>query len=180
MSKVPTSWTPDGRAILFNHFDPKGQTDFDIYLLELGDGKEAVPFLHTKFDEHSGVLSPDGRWLAYVSEESGTDEVYVAPFPGPGGKWQISKGGGNGPVWTKNGTEILYAGPGARVMAVSIEAGANMITVGAPEQLFRNERMIAGDVNSTGERALVAIGAETGESHPISVMFNWTEALKGR
>jgi hypothetical protein len=106
--------------------------------------------------------------------------VYVAPFPGPGGKWQISKGGGNGPVWTKNGTEILYAGPGARVMAVSIEAGANTITVGSPEELFRNERITAADVSPTGQRALVAIGAETGESHPISVMFNWTEALKSR
>jgi Tol biopolymer transport system component len=180
VAKFPTSWTPDGRSILFNYFDPQGQTDGDIYLLEIGDGNEAVPFLQTEFDENSGVLSPDGRWLAYVSDESGTEEVYVAPFPRPGGKWQISKGGGDSPTWTKNGTEIVYAGPGARVMVVSIRAGANTITVGSPEELFRNERIAAADVTPTGERVLVALGAEAGESHPISVMLNWAGALKGR
>ncbi|MEE9292803.1 MAG: protein kinase, partial [Acidobacteriota bacterium] len=113
MVKIPTSWTPDGKSILFWRFDPQSETGQDIYLLELGDGKEAKPILQTEFDEHTGILSPDGRWLAYVSEESGSEEIYVAPFPGPGGKWQISKGGGNSPAWTKNGTEIIYAGPGA-------------------------------------------------------------------
>ncbi|MCZ6696809.1 MAG: protein kinase [Acidobacteria bacterium] len=178
--KVPTSWTRDGKSILFDRFDPQGRTDVDIYLLELGDGKEAKPFLQTEFEERSGVLSPDDRWLAYVSDESGTYEVYVAPFPGPGGKWQISKGGGNGPGWTKNGTEIIYTGPGSRVMAVNIQAGADTISVGTPVELFRNERIVDGDVSPTGQRALVAIGTETGESHPISIMLNWTEALRDR
>ena len=180
VAKVPTSWTPDGKSIVFMRFDPQGQTDGDIYLLELGDGKEAKPFLQTEFDERSGVLSPDGRWLAYVSEESGSNEVYVAPFPGPGGKWQISKGGGDSPGWTKDGAEIIYAGPGASVMAVSIQADADTISVGSPEELFRNERITGGAVSPTGQRALVTIGAEAGESHPISIMQNWTEALKGR
>jgi Tol biopolymer transport system component len=179
-AKVPTSWTPDGGSILFDHFNPQSQTGRDIYVLELGDGKEAKPFLQTKFDEHSGVLSPDGRWLAYVSEESGSEEVYVAPFPGPGGKWQISKGGGNSPTWVKNQDEIFYAAAGGRVMAVRIQAGVNTITVGSPEELFRNERITAADVSPTGQRALVTIGAEIGESHPISMMLNWTDVLKDR
>ncbi|HXI02597.1 MAG TPA: protein kinase, partial [Candidatus Saccharimonadales bacterium] len=131
-AKTPTSWTPDGKAILFDSFDPQGHTDGDIYMLELGEGKTPKPVLQTKFDENSGVLSPDGRWLAYVSDESGTNEVYVVPFPGPGGKWQISKGGGQSPTWTKKGTEILYGGPGARLMAVGIHPGVNTITVGSP------------------------------------------------
>ncbi len=84
------------------------------------------------------------------------------------------------PEWTKNGAEIIYTGRGSRVMAVSVQPGANTISVGSPVELFRNERMGAGDVSPNGQRALVAIGAELGESHPISIMLNWTEALRDR
>jgi serine/threonine protein kinase len=172
------SWTPDGKSILFTRFDPQSQRGGDMYMLELGDGKAAKAILQTKFDEHSGRLSPDGRWLAYVSDESGTYEVYVTPFPGPGGKWQISEGGGEIPVWTKNGTEILYRGAGASVMAVSIQADANTITVGSPVELFRDARITAADVSPTGERMLVTLRAEADWNPPLTVVTNWPAALR--
>jgi serine/threonine-protein kinase len=112
-SQYPTSWHPSGKFLAFWEVHP--QTQFDIMILPLeGDevsgwkpGKPSV-FLNTPFNEGLAAFSPDGRFLAYNSNESGTYEVYVRPFPGPGGKWQVSTGGGESPVWSRNGKELFY------------------------------------------------------------------------
>ena len=96
--QIPHSWSPDGQLLAFTEINPT--TGYDIWVLRMGDRK-AQPFLRTPFNESAPRFSPDGRWLAYVSNESGRYEIYVQPYPGPGGKWQISTEGGTEPVWNR-------------------------------------------------------------------------------
>jgi eukaryotic-like serine/threonine-protein kinase len=109
----PYSFSPDDKRLAFTELRP--QTRDDLWTLPLGETEsdhpkpgKAEPFLVTPFSERVPMISPDGRWLAYQSDESGRDEVYVRPFPGPGGKWQISTGGGDYPVWARKGPELFY------------------------------------------------------------------------
>ena len=90
LDKLHLSWSPDGRFILYSTSSASPQTGADLFVLPLSGDRKPVPFLKTQFNELAGQFSPDGQWVAYVSNESGRNEVYVAPFPGPGGKWQIS------------------------------------------------------------------------------------------
>jgi Tol biopolymer transport system component/tRNA A-37 threonylcarbamoyl transferase component Bud32 len=112
----PMSWSPDGQLLAFHEVNPV--TLRDIWVLRMSDRK-ALPFLRTRFDEAVPRFSPDGHWLAYISNESGRYEVYVQPYPGPGGKWQISTEGGMEPVWNPNGRELFYRS-GDKMMVVDI------------------------------------------------------------
>src|ERR1700733_5092119 len=103
-ARAPSSWSGDGQLLSFGEVNPT--TGFDIWVLDMKDRK-AAPFLRTPFYE-VGWFSPDGRWIAYNSNESGRYEVYVQPYPGPGGKWQISTDGGMDARWTANGRELIY------------------------------------------------------------------------
>jgi len=111
------AWSPDGKIIAFS--DYAGATNGDIWILTIGE-REPKPLLKTQFNEHTPAFSPDSRWLAYVSNESGRDEVYVIAFPGPGGRWQISTDGGAEPVWSRDGKELFYRN-GDKMMSVSVE-----------------------------------------------------------
>ena len=112
-SQFAFSFSPDGKRLAFVEIDP--HTNLDLWTLPL-EGAESdhpkagkpEPFLVTSFNEMAPMISPDGHWLAYNSDESGRDEVYVRPFPGPGGKWQISTAGGERPVWSKKAHELFY------------------------------------------------------------------------
>ncbi len=110
--QVLNSWSPDGQMLAF-------QASGGIWVFPLEGERKPRPFLQTPFYDGGARFSPDGRWLAYVSDESGRFEIYVQPFPGPGGKWQISNGGGIEPVWAKNGRELFYRN-GDRMMDVEI------------------------------------------------------------
>jgi len=120
-AKYPSSWRPDGKVLAFTQLNP--DTSWDILALPIeGDEKsgwkpgEPKPFLNGPFNEYDPAFSPDGRWLAYSSNESGNPEVYVRPFPGPGGKWQISVGGGLFPKWSRNGRELFYRTIDSKIM----------------------------------------------------------------
>jgi Tol biopolymer transport system component len=129
-SPAANSWSSDGQLLAFVDINPT--TGQDIWVLRLGERK-ALPFLQTPFNENAPMFSPDGHWLAYVSDETGHFEVYLQPYPGPGGKWQISADGGMEPMWNPNGRELFYRS-GRKVMAVEIATQPGF-TAGKPRVL---------------------------------------------
>ena len=106
-------------------------------VLPLTGDRTPFPFLSTPFNELEGVFSPDGNWVAYQSNESGRFEVYVRPFPGPGGQSVVSTGGGNSPRWRPDGKELYYLAPDARLMAATVVTQGATLTPGTPEALFQ-------------------------------------------
>jgi Tol biopolymer transport system component len=182
--KGPTDWSSDGRFILFDSRDPK--TGVDIWALPLDpSGKPGKPFpvVQTGFDEQWGQFSPDGKWIAYQSDESGRHEIYVRAFPGPGNKWPVSTNGGTKVRWRHDGKELFYIAADGRLMAVTIGTASNVNTmeVGTPVFLFTppiGGAIQQGDfrpqymVSANGQRFLVAAVKE-GENSPIRVIANW-------
>jgi len=178
---TPGSWSPDGQLLAFHEINPA--TGVDIWVLRMGDRK-AQPFLRTRFNEGVPRFSPDGRWLSYISNESGRYEVYVQPYPGPGGKWQISTEGGTEPAWNRNGRELFYRS-GDKIMAVDIATQPGF-TFGKPRMLFEGQSQPSPvlapnyDVSPDGQRFLVIKGSEQAQAAPtqINVVLNWFEELK--
>ena len=117
-AKTATSWSPDGRSLLYTHLSPK--TGVDVWVLPMAGDPKPWSFLNSTFNERTGAFSPDGHWVAYQSDESGRVEVYVRPFPGPGGQWQVSTAGGKDPRWRPDGKELYYIAPDSRLMAAPI------------------------------------------------------------
>jgi Tol biopolymer transport system component len=181
---VSMSWSPDGQLLAFMENHPTGVRD--IWVLRLSDRK-AEPFLRTSFNEGASQFSPDGRWMAYVSNESGRPEVYVQPYPGPGGKWQVSTDGGLEPAWNRNGRELFYR-IGDRMMAVETTTQSGF-SVGKPRVLFEGRYVTTGfplngtayDVAPDGQRFLMVKEIErTQSTAQINVVLNWHEELKRR
>jgi len=133
--KRPVSWSPDGRTLVFMNLDPK--TGQDIWTLSLSNDRRATPWAQSPFNENQGVLSPDGRRLAYYSNETGQTEVYVRTFPSGAGKWQVSKDGGGFPIWRGDGRELFHTmRQGTSIVAVDISAGAASLEAGTVHTLF--------------------------------------------
>jgi hypothetical protein len=188
-NKNPLAWSPDGRVLLYATQHPK--TGADLWALPLAGERKSFPVAQTPFDEAAGQFSPDGRWVAYQSNESGPVQIYVRPFPGLGDKWQVSTAGGSQPRWRRDGKELFYVAPDARLMAVSIAVGADSQTVeaGAPVPLFATRLAsgsnIPGGVMSKPQyavasdgRFLMNVAVEGATAPPITVVLNWDAALK--
>jgi Tol biopolymer transport system component len=190
-SQIPMSWSPDGQLLAFVEFN--STTGYDIWVLRLSDPsagsgqvRKAQPFLRTPFNETMPRFSVDGRWLAYVSNESGHSEIYVQPYPGPGGKWQISTEGGTEPVWNPNGRELFYR-QGDKMMAVDV-ARQPSFSAGKPRMLFAGPYEPSPlsapnyDVSPDGQRFLMVKPSEQAEAAPtqINLVLNWFEELKRR
>jgi len=180
--QLPGSWSPDGRVLAFSDLDPT--TGWDIWLMNLESDRRPRPFLQTPSNEGGPMLSPDGHWLAYVSDEAGRQEVYVQPFPGPGGKVQISTEGGTEPVWARNGRELFYRN-GDKMMAASIGTQPTLAAA-KPQVLFEGHYETAVypflqnyDVSPDGQRFLMIKGSEQ-EAPPtqVNVVLNWSEELR--
>ena len=139
--KEPLAWSRDGRFLLYAAHNAKTGVD-DLWALPLVGERKPFPVLQTPFQVGAGQFSPDGRWVAYESNESGQVAIYVRPFPGPGGQWQVSNAGGTQPRWRSDGTELFYVTPDGRLMAVPIAAGADgqALEAGAPMPLFPTRR----------------------------------------
>jgi eukaryotic-like serine/threonine-protein kinase len=180
-SRVSFSWSPDGQVLTFVEVTPT--TGADIWVLRMGDRK-AQPFLQTPAFEDAPQFSPDGHWITYASDESGRREIYVQPYPGPGGKWLISTEGGNEPTWNRNGRELFYRN-GNKMMAVDISTQPGFVA-GKPRQLFERHYMMNPlarpdyDVSPDGQRFLMLEPVEQEQMGPtqINVVLNWTEELK--
>ena len=145
-------------------------------MIALGGARERRPFLQTRFEERFPSFSPDGRWIAYVSNESGRSEVYVQPYPGPGRKWSASGGEGVSPAWGPDGRELYYRS-GDVLMAVPVQAHPTFVP-GTPRVLFRRASTTAVAAGPQG-RFLVVDARPAGASS-IDVMLNWFTDLKRR
>jgi dipeptidyl aminopeptidase/acylaminoacyl peptidase len=171
----PQSWSRDGRFIAYVTIHPKTHTD--IWLFPTAGDRTPAPFLQTEFEERNARISPDGRWMAYVSNESGSDAVYVTRFPQAGGKWSVSPKGGAFPIWRHDGRELFYRAPGGQLMAVPIAAGAEF-QPGVAVPLFNPSAAVGTlglgtfyDVAPDG-RFLVNVFVEQ-TSPPATVVLNW-------
>ncbi len=174
--KRATGWSADGRLLVYDVNDPTLKTTWDIRVLPLLGGGEPRPFLESEFTETSGKLSPDGRYMLYDSDESGKAEVYVAPFPGAGGKWQISTQGGSSGSWTRGGAEIIYLAQDLTLMAVSVRAQGSSFEADTPRPLYKIGTSV-GDITADGERALLAVRPEAARNLPITLVTNWPAGL---
>jgi eukaryotic-like serine/threonine-protein kinase len=174
-------WSPDGRALVLEIQDPSSNSD--IWRLDLEGTPAATVFLQTPFSERNSRLSPDGHWLAYVSDESGRDEIYIQSFPQAGSKLQVSSSGGNQPVWSRDGRNLFFRGSGT-VQEIAFEAGARL-SVSKARSLFadRFESPQAGahtgyDIFPDGRFLMIQSQARPGAGEEIVVVFNWIEELK--
>jgi Tol biopolymer transport system component len=204
--KAPTDWSRDGRFIVFTFLDPRGKTNFDIWVLPLFGDRKPFPYLQTEFYEGAATFSPDGHWLAYESDETGSYEVYLAPFQGgggpppggrtavkplretgsgpQGGKWQVSQGGGFQPMWKRDGSSLFYLAPGGKLMEVSVKEKGSAVEVGLPHLLFRMP-LAGGDpydrdytVAPDGQRFLVNAVPQGSAPESLTLVTNWTAGLK--
>jgi serine/threonine-protein kinase len=185
----PTSISPDGGVLIGTADRNTAIAGGDIWALDLDESSGEPAFamlLETDFAESHATFSPDGRWIAYVSNESGIEQVYVVPYPGPGGKSQVSTDGGRQPRWNPAGGEIFYLN-GQSMMAVEIETESGF-RAGNPRQLFQDPALLNGPTNAAGfqyavapdgERFLVlASGNGTGLEPRLRVVENWFQELK--
>ncbi len=176
--KTPDDWSRDGKYLVYGEFSP--QTNTDIYLLPLTGDRKPVVFLKTPFGEGRSQFSPDGRWIAYNSDESGRNEVYVRSFQGPPGKWQVSTAGGLEPHWRGDGNELFFISPDQRLMAVDIKPAASF-EAGIPKELFPVRVQFQGVRNTfvpapDGQRFLI-LKPDDESLAPTTVVLNWRAGL---
>ncbi len=173
----PDDWSPDGRFILVDLISRNSPTKGDVWIIPLtGEGKP-YPFVATEFDERSAGFSPDGKWVSYVSNESGREELYVVPFPGPGAKYQISSGGSQGGSFFKGGREILYGTSEDNLVSVEVKTGPSGLEVGAPKTLFKVPPVTALAITPDGERFLLAALPQGTIAPRVALVTNWTTGL---
>jgi eukaryotic-like serine/threonine-protein kinase len=184
---VPTDWSPDGKFILYQQTGNK--TGYDLWLLPdpgsvAGEAKP-IPYLQTSFNEGLGQFSPDGHWLAYISDESGQDQVYIQAVPPNGAKWQVSTSAastnfaGFGPTWRHDGKELYYGSADQKLIAVPTKLGTS-VEPGTPQTLFSMPGITAYAPSNDGQRFLVAapVGTEGTAIPPVTVLTNWQARLK--
>ena len=167
--------------ILYEALSP--QTRSDLWVLPLFADKKPQPFLQTPFAETMGRFSPDGKWIAYVSDESGTPQVYVQPFPASGGKWQISTQGGLTPRWRGDGKELFFLSPDRQLMSADVNPAGATFEASSPKTLFQTQVDTANisnryDVSRDGQRFLMSLPVENTVSPPITVITNWLVGIE--
>jgi len=174
-------WSSNGRVLIYQAKDPT--TRLDLWALSLGDGSR-TPLVQSPFNDSDGSLSPDLRWLLYVSEESGQSEVYVQGFPTAARKWRLSSNGGRQPSWRHDGKEVVFLTLDGTMMAASIEERNTILEISRPKRLF--QVVIEVDpvshqyrMTDDGQRFVVAVPVEpAGTAPPITVVVNWLGGLK--
>jgi Tol biopolymer transport system component len=186
-SEVPVAWSNDGRYIVFSRFKPAGQSGVDTWFADMsGPEPKPSPFMESPFDKAQARLSPDGHWLAYITNDSGTYQIVVQSFPDPtGGRWQITSQGGIEPKWSHNGLELYYLAFDKKLMAVPIKT-APTFSAGTPTALFetpltvnrtQSPRDRRYDVSPDG-RFLIAVPTGTAAPNPVTAFVNWNSGLE--
>jgi len=179
-----TDWSKDGRYLA--GLRNMSKTGWDIYILPIQPGAKPYLFVATEYRELGPRFSPDGHWLAYSSNESGRREVYVQPFPGGGGKWQVSTQGGGDAEWRSDGKELFFVSPGGRLMSVDIESHGASLQLGLPKAimtgLVTDGNQIGHNyaVSADGQRFLIRTSERAGEIPATTVFVNWTSTIGKR
>jgi Tol biopolymer transport system component len=179
-AKYPTSWSSDGRFIVFDNWALKSKGS--VWLLSLPD-KQARPLLQaTAYDQFQGRISPDGRFVAYSSNESGRLEVYVQPIVSTGEKWRISTNGGGQPFWRGDGKELYYLTYEGRIMCADISTSKKFETT-VPRQLFQTnikntDPGFSYAATADGQRFLVNTYVQNNNVAPMTIVLNWANDLK--
>jgi Tol biopolymer transport system component len=183
--KAPTSWSHDGQFLLFASLAPR--TSGGLWILPFGGGGKPIPFLQTESQASLGQFSPDGRWIAYTSNDSGAFEVYVRPAlpnsiggtSGSGSKWMVSKGGGAFPRWRGDGKQLFYLSLNRQLMAADVTADRTFQT-GIPKSLFDSQAAALGTygVTSDGKKFLFVTAQAANTATPYTVVLNWLPGLK--
>jgi serine/threonine protein kinase/Tol biopolymer transport system component len=180
--KEPDKFSPDGRFLIFDYRARPGE-GYDIWILPMFGDRKPYPFIERRGNDAFATFSPDGKWVAYLSDESGQPEVYVVPFPGPGGKWRISKNGGGQPIWPE-GKELFYVSNAFQMIGVQFEVRDNNLVVGKSRRLFEGTAVGASlgtnpdasasiDANRDGSRWLVAMPVDARNASPLIFTNNW-------
>jgi eukaryotic-like serine/threonine-protein kinase len=176
---TPLAWSPDGRYLAVELHQRSGvTTGEDIWMVPLSGGEKPFAFLASEFTEVGASFSPDGKWVIFNSDESGRAEIYVVPFPGPGGKYQISTGGAQGGGFFKGGQEIIYGTPENDGFSVEIKAGPLGLEIGTPKKLFKAPSVLALAITPDGERFLLADLPQASGATRVALVTNWTTGLE--
>jgi Tol biopolymer transport system component len=173
---APNDWSRDGKYVLYS-------TGSELGFITLPELKNSL-FLKAPFVLRNGQFSPDGRWVAYASNETGKWEVFVTSFPDARGKWQVSTDGGEQPRWRSDGKELFYLSSESKIMAVPVTTGAKFDT-GAPIALFQatprqpvvSADIFVYDVSRDGQRLLINTPVKQGDTQPMSIVLNWSAKL---
>ena len=190
-SKYPTDWSMDGRFIAYSSGSAKEKSS--TWILPRFGERKPYPFLKGDYNAGEARFSPDGRWVAYTSDESGRAEIYVTPFPQAASKWQISVAGGTSVKWRRDGKELFYLAADSRLMAVEVDTGGAIFQVGAVHPLFQallrtgpsrfdlspTSEQIGYDSSPDG-KWFVVNSPPAGSPAPITLITNWSADLKGR
>jgi Tol biopolymer transport system component len=182
MQQTPDSWSVDGRFVTVSAISR--QTKSDVWLWQLGDQPHVTPLINGPANEGQSRISPDGRYVAYVSDESGRLEVYVQAFPVANGRWQVSAAGGADPQWSRDRRELFYVAADRRMMAVPVSTGSTF-HAGRETALFRTQLDSLWmdtrnhyDVSADGRRFVVIAPATERREAPFTFLANWSRSLQ--
>ncbi|HYB53024.1 MAG TPA: hypothetical protein VEG84_04080, partial [Thermoanaerobaculia bacterium] len=176
----PTDWSRDGRFLALTVAAQEGKPRPEIWMLPLFGDRKPYKFLTGEFALTGRGFSPDGRWFSYTSDESGTSQIYVVAFPGPGGKWQVSTGeivGDSGGHWSRGGKEIVYLSSGLDIVSVPVNPGPSGLEFGSSTVLLHTDYWASGGVAPDGERFLGAVRPDVANKSRLAIVANWTTGL---
>jgi len=180
--KMLGDWSRDGRYIAYSRLDTQGGGGLNIWILPLFGDKKPFPLVQSQFNLLTPAFSPDGKWLAYSSDESGKREVFVVSFPQGGGKWQVSSGGGSQPRWRADGKGLFYISEDNKLMSVEIQEQGASLAIGKTQTLFQSNAFTGTgasyDVTSDGRKFIVASPLAPTSTTPLTLVTNWSAALK--
>jgi len=167
---VPEDWSPDGKSLIY---DKNG-----LWILPLSDGAQPYQLIKNVHDDSSARFSPDGKWVAFASDETGRDEIYVSKLDQPGEKQRISADGGSNPRWSRNGRELFFVAPDSNLMSVEITPGADFSS-GHPTPLFKVDPLMTSyDVRADGQAFLCVVSAPGTQQFPYAVSMDWLAEVK--
>jgi serine/threonine-protein kinase len=177
-SQWPWSWTPDGKTIVYDENSAGRPTRIVARAVDTTATPRVI--VESEFTNRLGKLSPDGKWLAYTSNETGRFEVYVRPFPGPGGKQQISIAGGDQPMWSRDGKELFYR-TGNKLVSASLQIGSD-VAVRSRAELFEDtfETSSATDYDVSADGKSFLMLQRVDNTRQIAVFVNWLDEIRGR